>query len=82
MSSGIKLKWQVSDGFPGGDREHVTVVFAEEFNPSLTDKEIEVELYKVIQTEFARKVYPVQRNIDSVIEAIRLFQEDQKDRKE
>ena len=82
MSSGIKLKWQVSDGFPGGDREHVTVVFAEEFSPSLTDKEIEVELYKVIQTEFARKVYPVQRNIDSVIEAIRLFQEDQKDRKE
>ena len=82
MSNGIKLKWQVSDGFPGGDREHVTVVFPEEFNPSLTDKEIEVELYKVIQTEFARKVYPVQRNIDSVIEAIRLFQEDQKDRKE
>ena len=75
MSSGIKLKWQVSDGFPGGDREHVTVVFAEEFNPSLTDKELEVELYEVIRTEFARKVYPVQRNIDSVIEAIRLSQE-------
>jgi len=82
MSSGIKLKWQVSDGFPGGDREHVTVVFAEEFNPSLTDKEIEVELYKVIQMEFARKVYPVQRNIDNVIEAIRLHQEDRKDKSE
>ena len=82
MSSGIKLKWQVSDGFPGGDREHVTVVFAEEFNPSLTDKEIEVELYKVIQMEFVRKVYPVQRNIDNVIEAIRLHQEDRKDKSE
>ena len=76
MSSGMKLKWQVSDGFPGGDREHVTVIFPEEFNESLTDKELEVELYKIIQTEFARKVYPVQRNMDSVIECIRFYQEE------
>ena len=78
MSSGMKLKWQVSDGFPGGDREHVTVIHPEEFSDKLTDKELEVELYGLIQSEFARKVYPVQRNIDSVIEHIRLFQEAQK----
>lgn len=71
MSKSIEVKWEVSDGYIGGDRPQYSSIYLDDISPDSTDEEIVQYIYESVQEDFEQKCHPEVRNMDDVIEQIR-----------
>lgn len=66
----FKLRWQVEDGYVGGDRPQITSVFLDEFEEDMDVAAIKEQLEQQVQSSFDARISWCCENLDEVAKQI------------
>lgn len=70
MNDEIQVNWEVEDGYVGKSRPQTTNISPEDFDPDMTELEIEHLVWDMVDDNFRETIMPDISNMDEVVEQI------------
>ncbi len=70
MNDEIQVNWEVEDGYVGKSRPRMTNIYPEDFDPDMTELEIEHLVWDIVDSDFRETIAVDINNMDEVVEQV------------